>query len=123
MFTTASTLGIGARSAEPQLKRERQFPERPEFGQPQVRPSVCTRSSACQSHVSSRGGVHFVVLDACFRDDGKPYERKNSKWTDSNIPAAQGGPERDGQAGDRVRSPAARRRQRLRGEERGRRAQ
>lgn len=36
-----------------------------------------------------RGGFHFVVLDACFRSDGKPYGRKNSKWTDANIPAAQ----------------------------------
>lgn len=31
-------------------------------------------------------GVHFVVLDACFRSDGKPYGRKNSKWDDANIP-------------------------------------
>jgi hypothetical protein len=31
----------------------------------------------------------FVVLDACFRDDGKPYQRKNSKWTDANVPAAE----------------------------------
>jgi predicted phosphodiesterase len=36
-----------------------------------------------------RGGVHFVVLDACFRSDGKPYGRKNSKWTDANVPADQ----------------------------------
>jgi hypothetical protein len=36
-----------------------------------------------------RGGVHFVVLDACFNSDGKPYGRKNSKWTDANIPADQ----------------------------------
>jgi alkaline phosphatase len=36
-----------------------------------------------------RGGVHFVVLDACYRGDGKPYGRKNSKWTDANIPAAE----------------------------------
>lgn len=36
-----------------------------------------------------RGGVHFVVLDACFRSDGKPYGRKNSKWTDANVPAAE----------------------------------
>jgi alkaline phosphatase len=36
-----------------------------------------------------RGGVHFVVLDACFRSDGTPYGRKNSKWTDANIPAAE----------------------------------
>ncbi|MFM8271457.1 MAG: metallophosphoesterase [Gemmata sp.] len=35
------------------------------------------------------GGVHFVVLDACFRSDGKPYGRKNSKWTDANVPAAE----------------------------------
>ena len=34
-------------------------------------------------------GVHFVVLDACFRSDGEPYGRKNFEWTDSNIPAAQ----------------------------------
>jgi alkaline phosphatase len=33
------------------------------------------------------GGIHFIVLDACFRSDGKPYGRKNSKWTDANIPA------------------------------------
>jgi alkaline phosphatase len=36
-----------------------------------------------------RGGFHFVVLDACFRGDGKPYGRKNSTWTDANIPAAE----------------------------------
>jgi alkaline phosphatase len=34
-------------------------------------------------------GVHFVVLDACFRGDGTPYGRKNFEWTDSNIPAAE----------------------------------
>jgi alkaline phosphatase len=33
-----------------------------------------------------RGGVHFVVLDACFTSGGKPYGRKNSKWNDANIP-------------------------------------
>lgn len=36
-----------------------------------------------------RGGFHFVILDACFRGDGKPYGRKNSTWTDANIPAAE----------------------------------
>lgn len=36
-----------------------------------------------------RGGVRFVVLDACFRGDGKPYGRKNSVWTDANIPAEE----------------------------------
>lgn len=43
-----------------------------------------------QAHYSfDRGGVHFVVLDACFRGDGKPYGRKNSKWSDANLPAEQ----------------------------------
>ena len=36
-----------------------------------------------------RGGVHFIVLDACFRSDGQPYGRKNFRWTDANIPAAE----------------------------------
>lgn len=36
-----------------------------------------------------RGGFHFVVLDSCFRADGVPYARKNFKWTDANIPAAE----------------------------------
>lgn len=36
-----------------------------------------------------RGGFHFVVLDSCFRSDGEPYGRKNFKWTDANIPAAE----------------------------------
>jgi predicted phosphodiesterase len=35
-----------------------------------------------------RGGFHFVVLDSCFRSDGEPYGRKNSKWDDANIPLA-----------------------------------
>jgi UDP-2,3-diacylglucosamine pyrophosphatase LpxH len=32
-------------------------------------------------------GVHFIVLDSCFRSDGEPYGRKNFVWTDPNIPA------------------------------------
>lgn len=36
-----------------------------------------------------RAGIHFVVLDACFRSDGQPYGRKNSHWTDANIPAEE----------------------------------
>lgn len=36
-----------------------------------------------------KAGFHFVVLDSCFRGDGKPYGRKNFKWTDPNIPAAE----------------------------------
>ena len=33
-----------------------------------------------------RGGIHFIVLDSCFRSDGIPYQRKNFQWTDANIP-------------------------------------
>ncbi len=36
-----------------------------------------------------RGGIHFVVLDACFRSDGESYGRKNFQWTDTNIPPAE----------------------------------
>lgn len=36
-----------------------------------------------------RGDYHFVVLDSCFRADGVAYSRKNFKWTDANIPAAE----------------------------------
>ena len=43
-----------------------------------------------QSYYSfDRGEFHFVVLDACFRSDGEPYGRKNSKWTDASIPPAE----------------------------------
>ncbi|GAA5509467.1 metallophosphoesterase family protein [Novipirellula caenicola] len=35
------------------------------------------------------GDYHFVILDSCFRSDGVAYERKNFKWTDANIPAAE----------------------------------
>lgn len=31
-------------------------------------------------------GVHFVVLDACFRADGQAYGRSNFRWTDAAIP-------------------------------------
>jgi alkaline phosphatase len=36
-----------------------------------------------------RGGVHFVVLDANFRNDGAPYDSGNFSWTDANLPADQ----------------------------------
>jgi hypothetical protein len=32
---------------------------------------------------------HFIVLDACFRRDDKPYGGAPNDWTDSNIPADQ----------------------------------
>jgi len=35
------------------------------------------------------GGFHFVVLDANYRSDGVAYGRKNSRWTDANIPQDQ----------------------------------
>ena len=35
------------------------------------------------------GGCHFVMRGACLRSDGKPYGRKNFKWTDPNIPVEQ----------------------------------
>jgi alkaline phosphatase len=37
----------------------------------------------------SQGPAHFIVLDSCFCSDGQPYGRKNSEWTDANIPAEQ----------------------------------
>ncbi len=43
-----------------------------------------------RAHYSfDRGGFHFAVLDACFRKDGEPYGRRNSHWTDANIPGEQ----------------------------------
>ena len=43
-----------------------------------------------QSYYSfDRSGWHFVVLDACFREDETPYGRKNNDWRDSWIPAAE----------------------------------
>ena len=36
-----------------------------------------------------RGGIHFIVLDANFRNDGVAYERNNFHWTDANIPEAE----------------------------------
>lgn len=36
-----------------------------------------------------QGGIHFVVLDACFRSDGVSYQRKNFDWTDPNISKPQ----------------------------------
>lgn len=36
-----------------------------------------------------QGGVHFVVLDACFRADGAAYQRRNFEWTDANLPPVE----------------------------------
>ncbi len=43
-----------------------------------------------QSYYSfDAGGFHFVILDACFREDGQAYGRNNFVWTDANIPAQE----------------------------------
>lgn len=34
----------------------------------------------------TRGRWHVVVLDACYRKDGTPYERGNYEWTDCDVP-------------------------------------
>ena len=34
-------------------------------------------------------GYHFVVLNACFTSDGAPYGRRNFKWADAKLPAAE----------------------------------
>lgn len=31
-------------------------------------------------------GFHFIVLDCCYRSNGQSYGRKNSTWTDTNMP-------------------------------------
>ena len=59
-----------------------------------------------------RGEFHLVVLDSCFRNDGKPYERRNFQWTDANIPAAEldwlkAGSENQSKTGHRVRASTA----------------
>ncbi|MDR1959884.1 MAG: metallophosphoesterase [Planctomycetaceae bacterium] len=36
-----------------------------------------------------RNGYHFIVLDACFRQDGVDYGRNNSQWTDTKLPDAE----------------------------------
>jgi alkaline phosphatase len=46
--------------------------------------------AAAKSYYSfEEGGIHFIVLDGCFRSDGEPYQRKNFDWTDANIPEAE----------------------------------
>lgn len=49
-----------------------------------------THSKGSGGHASfESGGLTFLILDACFREDGKPYERKNFDWKDTNLPAAE----------------------------------
>jgi alkaline phosphatase len=36
-----------------------------------------------------KGGYQFVVLDACFDSIGRPYDKGNFKWYDTNIPTVE----------------------------------
>ncbi|MDR2440372.1 MAG: metallophosphoesterase [Planctomycetaceae bacterium] len=36
-----------------------------------------------------QNGYHFIVLDACFRQDGVPYGRNNAQWTDTKLPEVE----------------------------------
>ncbi len=36
-----------------------------------------------------REGIHFIILDSCFRSDGEPYGRRNFHWTDANVSAEE----------------------------------
>lgn len=47
-------------------------------------------TQAAGGHASfEAGGVTFLILDACFRGDGRPYGRKNFHWQDSVLPKAE----------------------------------
>lgn len=49
-----------------------------------------TNTKAAGGHAAfEEKGVTFLILDACFREDGTPYERKNFHWQDANLPAAE----------------------------------
>jgi len=39
--------------------------------------------------VFESGGLTFLILDACFREDGVSYERKNFHWQDANLPKSE----------------------------------
>ena len=52
-----------------------------------TKPEFFAVTGARESYYSfDVGGVHFVVLDACFNKDMEPYGRNNFAWTDANIP-------------------------------------
>ena len=48
-----------------------------------------TKASKVPHYSFDQGGIHFVILDACFRSDGVAYGRKNSDWQDANVPPDQ----------------------------------
>jgi len=45
-----------------------------------------TGASASAHYGFEEKGFRFVVLDACYKEDGTPYGRKNFHWQDSIIP-------------------------------------
>ena len=47
------------------------------------------QSAARAYYAFERGGVKFVVLDACYRPDGKPYCRGDFDWRETAIPDEQ----------------------------------
>jgi len=49
---------------------------------------AATGQSSCYYTFNS-GGIHFIVLDACFTSEGKDYDRGRFHWTDANIPPGQ----------------------------------
>lgn len=47
------------------------------------------QESAKAYYAFERGGVKFIVLDACYRGDGTAYERGNFSWKEACIPGAE----------------------------------
>jgi len=48
------------------------------------------RPTADQAYYSfDHGGMHLVVLDACFTTDGSPYAFGEYHWADANVPAQE----------------------------------
>ena len=48
-----------------------------------------TGASKSHHYAFKNSGLHFIVLDACYREDGAPYARKNFAWQDTNIPSQE----------------------------------
>ena len=48
-----------------------------------------TGRSKTPHYAFEEAGVTFIVLDACFREDGVAYGRDNFDWKDTFIPAAE----------------------------------
>ena len=46
------------------------------------------RKPDCGHYSFDRGGIRFIVLDACYTSDMKHYDRGNP-WTDANVPPAE----------------------------------